>query len=211
MFAGFPWFGSCSRDTFLSLPGLTLANGDEKTFKQLLSYLIDRMKGPFFPHKYYQNDLYYTALDSPLWFIYNIQKYETMLKKNKKTLWKEYGNVITKILNSFIEGTDFNVKVCENGLLYGGNERLALTWMNVFCDGKPLTPRTGFAVEINALWYNALRYAVSLLQKWTQIMRIYNVGVMLLIRCWHRLLHVFMIRLTILSLTMSTKMNVMPW
>lgn len=165
MFAGFPWFGSCSRDTFLSLPGLTLANGDEKTFKQLLSYLIDRMKGPFFPHKYYQNDLYYTALDSPLWFIYNIQKYETMLKKNKKTLWKEYGNVITKILNSFIEGTDFNVKVCENGLLYGGNERLALTWMNVFCDGKPLTPRTGFAVEINALWYNALRYAVSLLQK----------------------------------------------
>ena len=88
-----------------------------------------------------------------------------MLKKNKKTLWKEYGNVITKILNSFIEGTDFNVKVCENGLLYGGNERLALTWMNVFCDGKPLTPRTGFAVEINALWYNALRYAVSLLQK----------------------------------------------
>lgn len=164
MFAGFPWFGSCSRDTFLSLPGICLANGDEKMFKEMLKYFIDRMHGAFFPHKYYQKSLYYTAVDSPLWFFVNLQKYESMLGKRKKYIWNEYGEVVTKILDSFIEGTDFNVKAQENGLLYAGNENLALTWMNVFCDGKPWTPRYGFAIEINALWYNALRYGIELLK-----------------------------------------------
>ena len=72
---------------------------------------------------------------------------------------------MTKIFNAFIEGTDFKVKTLENGLLYAGNEDLALTWMNVFCEGKPYPPRTGLDIEINALWYNALRYAVELLKE----------------------------------------------
>jgi len=122
------------------------------------------MQGAFFPHKYYQKSLYYTAVDSPLWFFINLQKYESMLGKRKKYIWNEYGEVVTKIIDSFIKGTDFNVKAQENGLLYAGNENLALTWMNVFCDGKPWTPRYGFAIEINALWYNALRYGIELLK-----------------------------------------------
>ncbi len=179
MFAGFPWFGSCGRDTLLSIPGLILANGDKKTFKELLKYLIDTMQGPFFSNRYYQKSLYYTAVDSPLWFFLILQKYEAMLGATKKSIWKDYGVVMSLILNSFIEGTDFNVKTLENGLLYAGNESLALTWMNVFCDGKPFTPRTGLDIEINALWYNALRYAVEILkeadkknpdlQKWNEV------------------------------------------
>ena len=164
MYAGFPWFGSCSRDTFLSMPGICLANDDEKTFKDMLKYFIKRMQGAFFPHRYYQKSLYYTAVDSPLWFFMNLQKYESMLGKERKAIWREYGGVITTILDSFINGTDFNVKAQDNGLLYAGNENLALTWMNVFCDGKPWTPRTGYAIEVNALWYNALRYGVELLK-----------------------------------------------
>ena len=164
MYAGFPWFGSCSRDTVLSMPGICLANDDEKTFKEMLKYFIKRMQGAFFPHRYYQKSLYYTAVDSPLWFFMNLQKYESMLGKTRAAIWREYGEVITTILNSFIEGTNFNVKALDNGLLYAGNENLALTWMNVFCDGKPWTPRTGCAIEINALWYNALRYGVELLK-----------------------------------------------
>lgn len=163
LYTGFPWFGSCSRDTFLSLPGICLANNDEKTFKEMLEYFINKMQGPFFPHRYYQKSLYYTAVDSPLWFIVNLQKYELMLGKERRAIWREYGDVITTILDSFIKGTDFNVKAQDNGLLYAGNGNLALTWMNVFCDGKPWTPRTGYAIEINALWYNALRYGVELL------------------------------------------------
>lgn len=164
LWAGFPWFGSCSRDMFLSLPGIALAQGDEKTFKESLDYLIGRMQGPFFPHKYYQKSLYYTAVDSPLWFFYNLQLYEKMLHKDKKLIWKKYGEVMTTILESFIAGTNFNVHVQDNGLLYAGNADLALTWMNVFAQGKPWTPRTGMAIEVNALWYNALRYAVELLK-----------------------------------------------
>lgn len=164
LWAGFPWFGSCSRDMFLSLPGIALALGDERTFKESLDYLIERMKGPFFPHRYYQKSLYFTAVDSPLWFFWVLQLYEKMLGKDKKSIWRKYKEPMTTILESFIAGTDFNVKMQDNGLLYAGNSELALTWMNVFADGHPWTPRTGLAIEVNALWYNALRYAVELLK-----------------------------------------------
>ncbi len=164
LWAGFPWFGSCSRDTFLSLPGIALAQGDEKTFNEVLQYLVARMQGPFFPHRYYQKSLYFTAVDSPLWFFWVLQMYEKMCGKDKKDIWKKYKKSMTTILESFIEGTDFNVHTLDNGLLYAGNRDLALTWMNVFAQGKPWTPRTGLAIEVNALWYNALRYAVELLK-----------------------------------------------
>ena len=164
LWAGFPWFGSCSRDMFLSLPGIALALGDERTFKESLDYLIERMKGPFFPHRYYQKSLYFTAVDSPLWFFWVLQLYEKMLGKDKKSIWRKYKEPMTTILESFIAGTDFNVKMQDNGLLFAGNSELALTWMNVFADGHPWTPRTGLAIEVNALWYNALRYAVELLK-----------------------------------------------
>ena len=164
LWAGFPWFGSCSRDTFLALPGIALAQGDEKTFKDALDYLIERMQGPFFPHRYYQKSLYFTAVDSPLWFFYVLQLYEKMLGKDKKDIWKKYKKPMTTILESFIAGTDFNVHTLDSGLLYAGNRDLALTWMNVFAQGKPWTPRTGLAIEVNALWYNALCYGVELLK-----------------------------------------------
>lgn len=164
LWAGFPWFGSCSRDTFLALPGIALAQGDEKTFKEALDYLISRMQGPFFPHRYYQKSLYFTAVDSPLWFFYMLQLYERMLGKEKKDIWRKYKKPMTTILESFISGTDFNVHVLDSGLLYAGNRDLALTWMNVFAQGRPWTPRTGLAIEVNALWYNALRYAIELLK-----------------------------------------------
>ncbi len=164
LWAGFPWFGSCSRDTFLSLPGIALAQGDEKTFKEALDYLIDRMQGPFFPHRYYQKSMYFTAVDSPLWFFFVLQLYAKMLGKDKKDIWKKYKKPMTTILESFIAGTDFNVHTLDNGLLYAGNRDLALTWMNVFAQGKPWTPRTGLAIEVNALWYNALCFAVELVK-----------------------------------------------
>ena len=164
LWAGFPWFGSCSRDTFLALPGITLAQGDEKTFLDALDYLVARMQGPFFPHRYYQKSLYFTAVDSPLWFFYVLQLYEKILGKEKKDIWHKYKKPMTTILESYIAGTDFNVHVQDDGLLYAGNADLALTWMNVFAQGKPWTPRTGLAIEVNALWYNALCYAVELLK-----------------------------------------------
>lgn len=164
LWAGFPWFDSCSRDTFLSLPGITLAQGDEKTFKEALDYLIERMHGPFFPHRYYQKSMYFTAVDSPLWFFYVLQLYAKMLGKDQKDIWKKYKKPMTTILESFIAGTDFNVHTLDNGLLYAGNRDLAMTWMNVFAQGKPWTPRTGLAIEVNALWYNALCFAVELVK-----------------------------------------------
>jgi predicted glycogen debranching enzyme len=76
--------------------------------------------------------------------------------------WKEYGKVIKKILNGFREGTEFNIKMHENGLLWQGKPGYALTWMDAVVEGKPITPRIGFAVEINALWYNAIMFSLNL-------------------------------------------------
>lgn len=164
MWAGFPWFGCCSRDTFLSLPGIALAQGDVKTFKESLDYAVRRMVGPFFSHKYYHNALYYTAVDSPLWFVWNLQKMVDMGKGTIQEIWRRYKKPILVILDGFMEGADFNVKMQDDGLLYAGKPDLALTWMNVFSKGKPLTSRYGLAIEINALWYNALRFVIDVMK-----------------------------------------------
>ena len=65
------------------------------------------------------------------------------------------------ILEAYRKGTDYNIKMREDGLLSGGSSENALTWMDATVDGKPVTPRTGLAVEVNALWYNAICYALE--------------------------------------------------
>ncbi len=70
-----------------------------------------------------------------------------------------------QILKDYRQGTDYNIKMRENGLIYAGEKGYALTWMDAVVDGKPVTPRIGFAVEINVLWYFAIRYALFLALK----------------------------------------------
>ena len=77
-------------------------------------------------------------------------------------MWKTYGAVIREILESFRDGTDYNIKMQDNGLLFGGVEGKALTWMDSYVDGVPVTPRIGMPVEVNALWYNAIRFALEI-------------------------------------------------
>src|SRR5690606_12383425 len=78
------------------------------------------------------------------------------------TIIIKYLDKLKKIIEGFIEGTDFNIKVLENGLLSGGMEGMALTWMDAVTPNGPITPRMGCPVEVNALWYNALCFYQSL-------------------------------------------------
>ncbi|HNV94832.1 MAG TPA: amylo-alpha-1,6-glucosidase [Bacteroidales bacterium] len=159
--AGFPWFGAWGRDTFISLPGLTLSQGKLDVFRDVINTMIREMKGPFFPNAGIGDYACYNSVDAPLWFFWSLQQY-CEFARCYKMAWKEYGKVIKKILNGFREGTEFNIKMHENGLLWQGKPGYALTWMDAVVEGKPITPRIGFAVEINALWYNAIMFSLNL-------------------------------------------------
>jgi predicted glycogen debranching enzyme len=94
-------------------------------------------------------------------FFWALQQY-VFFTDDKDTVWKKYREVMELILNSFRQGTRFNIHMLKNGLLYAGNDDDSLTWMNVRINNKPFINRNGLAVEINALWYNAICFFVEL-------------------------------------------------
>jgi predicted glycogen debranching enzyme len=161
--AGFHFFGRVTRDTFIALPGLTLIQGDFKTFKNILDNSLTEMRGPLFPNAGTGHKLEYNSVDASLWFFWTLQQY--VKYSGDKMVWKHYGGYMKLILNSFREGSSYNIHMLDNGLLYAGVTGSAVTWMDAVVDGKPVTPRIGLAVEVNALWYNAIRFALELAEK----------------------------------------------
>ena len=162
--AGYHWFGTWGRDTFISLPGLTLINSDTKKCMQVLDTLCQDLKGPLFPNTGIGLQAACNSVDAPLWFFWTLQKLSGKLN-NSSIIWKKYGSVMKNILMGYRQGTQFNIKMMENGLIYSGINGMALTWMDAVVEGKPVTPRTGFQVEINALWYNAICFCLALAEK----------------------------------------------
>lgn len=164
LIAGYHWFNISGRDTFISLPGLTLIQNDPKTFLAIVDSMVQRMQGPFFPNNRIGNDFIYNSVDAPLWFFWALQQY-VLFTGDSKTIWKKFKKVMSLILSEFKKGTSFNVHMLENGLLYAGNEGDVLTWMNVKIDEKPVICRNGLAVEINALWYNSIRFYIEMAEQ----------------------------------------------
>ncbi len=162
--AGFHWFGSWGRDTFISLPGLTLAIGDIKTCRSVLDNMISKVKDGLFPNMGGDDDPAFNSVDAPLWFFWAVQQYAAY-SDSQATVWKTYGKTMKSILNAYRNGTSFNIKMHENGLIYAGEKGKALTWMDAVVNGVPVTPRTGYAVEINALWHNAVEFSLQLAKK----------------------------------------------
>lgn len=158
--AGFPWFGRWGRDTFISLPGLSLALGDTKTCKAVIDTMLAELKGPLFPNIGSGQHSAYNSVDAPLWFFWSLQQYAQYTKTQAKT-WKQYGDKMKLILNGFRNGTLYNIHMLENGLIYAGETGKALTWMDAVVEGTAVTPRIGLPVEINALWYNAVMFSLE--------------------------------------------------
>ena len=155
--AGFPWFGRWGRDTFVSLPGLTLVTEDYKTCKDVIDTMVAEMNGPLFPNIGEGSNSAYNSVDAPLWFFWALQQYADFTDTKSK-IWKEYGKKMRNILEGFRDGTLHNIKMLENGLIYAGEQGKALTWMDAVVNSKPVTPRIGLPVEISALWYNAIMF-----------------------------------------------------
>ena len=159
--AGFPWFGAWGRDTFIALPGLTLHIGDEKTFKAVVDTMVARMKDGLFPNMGNDSNPAFNSVDAPLWFFWSLQQYTREHGKHHD-IWERYSKPMKAILEAYRSGSSFNIKMHENGLIWAGQHGHALTWMDAVVFGKPVTPRIGFDVEINALWYNAIKYCLEL-------------------------------------------------
>ena len=156
--AGYPWFTDWGRDVMISLPGLTLVTGRESIAKEILqtfSKVIDQGMLPnFFPDG--NNKPEYNTVDATLWYFEAIHTYYKATKDNE--LIEELFPMLVAIIHWHQQGTRYEIHVDpKDGLLYAGQLGTQLTWMYAKVDGWVVTPRIGKAVEINALWYNALR------------------------------------------------------
>ena len=160
--AGFPWFGVWGRDTFIALPGLTLGIEDHKTCKEVLNTMVGRMEGGLFPNMGSRENPAFNSVDAQLWFFSAVQQYAAYTEKNAE-VWKLYGEAMKTILENYRNGTlPYNIRMHDNALIYAGQEGKALTWMDALVHGKGVTPRIGYPVEIQALWYNAVMFTLAL-------------------------------------------------
>jgi predicted glycogen debranching enzyme len=162
--AGFPWFGAWGRDTFIALPGLTLTIDDAATFEAVVDTMVNRMKGGLFPNMGGDKNPAFNSVDAPLWFFWSLQQYSEYTNLPEK-VWKKYEKPMKSILSGYKDGQAFNIQMHNNGLIYAGAEGKALTWMDAVYNGIPVTPRRGYDVEINALWYNAICFTLELAEK----------------------------------------------
>jgi predicted glycogen debranching enzyme len=162
--AGFPWFGTWGRDTFISLPGLTLSMNDTETFNKVMKTMGASLKNGLFPNIEDNKGAAYNTADASLWYFWSVQKYlETT--GDYETVKKDYLPKMLEIFKAYLKGTKHNIRMETNGLIYTGEEGHALTWMDVVINKNPVTPRHGFAVEINALWFNAVSFLKNLAEK----------------------------------------------
>jgi predicted glycogen debranching enzyme len=157
--AGYHWFGSWGRDTFISLPGLALARHGLVLYREVLDTQIGRMKDGLFPNMGDAGNPAFNSVDAPLWFFWAVQKY---FEHGGTDAWERYGAAAKSVLEAYKNGTAFNIHMHDNGLIYAGAPGKALTWMDAIVNGIPVTPRRGYAVEINALWYNAVSFSLEM-------------------------------------------------
>ena len=160
LLAGYPWFKARARDTFIALPGLTLAIG-ERDYFELVMRTAERGLREFMEEKPLSVKIYEIEQpDVPLWAIWAIQQYVKDAGKDEG--YQRYGKLASDIVDYIIKGGHPNLRLDENGLLFSNGRDRAVTWMNSTANGRPVVPRSGYIVEFNALWYNALKFCASM-------------------------------------------------
>ncbi|HEX9059025.1 MAG TPA: amylo-alpha-1,6-glucosidase [Clostridia bacterium] len=157
--AGYPWFTDWGRDTMIALPGLTLSTGRYDDAKDILYTFSRYVKYGLVPNvfpDYGEGEPPYNTVDASLWYfeaVHKYLKYTNDVEFVKSELYKPLGEIISAYAN----GTIHKIKMDEDYLICAGDKTTQLTWMDAKVDDWVVTPRHGKAVEINALWYNALK------------------------------------------------------
>ena len=157
--AGFSWlYTGLLRETLTALPGLTLyAGGDTATFEEVLDNLIEDEQERLLRRT--------TQVESPLFVASDLQAYISFGADPAK-VWKKYGGTVKDIIESYLPGVRKEVAMHPNGLLWAQADRVALSWMNAYVNGNPVTERPGYQVETNAFWYNSICFALDMEAKY---------------------------------------------
>lgn len=153
--AGFSWmYTGLLRETLTALPGLTLyGKNDPGEFEEILDNLIADEQERLFRRT--------TQVEAPFQMTNALQQLIDYTGEEER-VWKKYGDTLKGIIDSYAPGWRKEVAVHPNGLLWAQMDRVALSWMNAYIDGCPVTERHGYQVETNALWYNALCFALGM-------------------------------------------------
>jgi predicted glycogen debranching enzyme len=155
--AGFPWFADWGRDAFVSLPGLLLATRRFEEAKSVLLTFAGAAKGGMIPNCFddYGGGAHFNSVDASLWFINAAFAY-LEASGERGTFQEQMLPVIISIIESYRRGAQFGIHADKDGLITAGDANTQLTWMDAKYNGIAFTPRYGKAVEVNALWFNAL-------------------------------------------------------
>lgn len=156
--AGYPWFSDWGRDTMISLPGLTLATGRSEVARLILRTFAHYVDQGMLPNRFPDAAEVpeYNTVDATLWYFEAIHQYHKATQDDD--LLMELYPVLAEIIHWHCRGTRYNIHLDPtDGLLYAGEDGLQLTWMDAKVGDWVVTPRTGKPIEVNALWYNALR------------------------------------------------------
>ena len=170
--AGLPWFTDWGRDTMIAFTGLTLATGRRQEAREILKTFSQYVHHGLVPNMFPDDgmDPLYNTADASLWYFYAV--YEYLQYYNSP---EDYGFIrgeifpkLLEIADAYQHGTDFSISMDEDGLIRAGSDLDQITWMDVRVGDWVATPRHGKPVEINALWYNALRILAQLCRRYAE-------------------------------------------
>lgn len=160
MLSGYPWGTILARNTFMSLPGNTLAINHKEDFDGIFETAMTRLRRFMTSGRLSESMHGIDLPDVPLWAVRAVQQYAKMVSKQEAR--EKYAGAVAEILDYILDNGHPLLHRAEDGLLEIDGAQKALSWMNATLDGMPVVPRTGKLVEINALWYNALRFGADL-------------------------------------------------
>ena len=158
--AGYPWFKCRARDQFIALPGLTLTNNELTKYDDVMETAEKAIRAFMKGEKI---EVSIQEMDQPdvlLWAIWCIQQYGKFVGMDSCV--EKYNALVRDVMLWLLGNNHPNLKVMENKLVYSEGRDKAITWMNSTANGRPIVPRTGYIVEFNALWYNAIKFSIDL-------------------------------------------------
>jgi len=156
--AGYPWFTDWGRDTMIALPGLTLPTGRTEIAKGILHEFAKHVDQGMLPNRFPDGNEApeFNTVDATLWFFEAVRAYLDHTG-DEEFVRQELYSVLKDIIDWHVRGTRYNIRMLENGLLNAGEKGVQLTWMDARIGDWVVTPRAGKPVEIQALWFNALK------------------------------------------------------
>lgn len=161
--AGYPWFKVRARDMFMALPGLTFCIHHPQEFEEIMDSGIKALYKYFQSYEQDKNIQYIDLPDIPLWAVSAVHAFAKEV--NFAEAAEKYGQFVADMLTNIIEGKHPNLHVDDNGLVSANGKDRPISWMDASTpDGKPIIPRSGYLVEFNALWYDSLKFAITLLE-----------------------------------------------